>query len=328
MLYKLKARVEDFIVEEIPDVTILEEGKFTVFELEKKDMNTLDAIHYIAQRLKVDPKVITFAGSKDKKAITTQLCSIQGNYQKWIGAIESPHLKTTFKGFSQDPVHLGDLKGNRFKLVIRNVEHRPKPMMVFVNFYGEQRFGSHNAEIGKHLVRKDFEHAMLLLARTHMPLRESLNDYLVHHQRDYVGALRRIPLRLLKLFVHGYQSKLWNQVAQAMVAKKAVVSNIQVPLIGFGLAPKSKYRPYIDPILAEEEIKPEDFIIKQLPELSAEGGYRRIFADVKNLEIGECEPDDIYPGKFKIKVSFTLSPGCYATVFVHQLLTKFGECNA
>ncbi|MBI4448914.1 tRNA pseudouridine(13) synthase TruD [Candidatus Woesearchaeota archaeon] len=325
MPYKLKVKIEDFIVEEIPDVTLLEEGKYTVFELEKKDTNTLDAIYYVAQRLKVEPERITFAGSKDKKAITRQWCSIQGDYRKWINSIESPHLKTSFKGYAQDPVHLGDLKGNRFQLMIRNIEHRPKPMMVFVNFFGEQRFGSHNAEIGKHLVRKDFEHAMLLLARTHTPFRESLNDYLIHHPRDYVGALRRIPLRLLKFFVHGYQSLLWNEVARALVAKKVVVSNIQVPLIGFGLSQKSKYRQYIDPILGREEIRTEDFIIKQLPELSAEGGYRRIFADVKRLELGECETDEVYPGKCKVRCSFELTRGSYATVFVHQLFTKFGE---
>lgn len=327
MSYVLKRFPKDFIVEEISDLHLLESGPYTCFQLQKTDMNTLDAIHLLSKSLQVPLEHFGYAGTKDKKAMTSQFVTVKGDYRKAIDSLQNAQVKTSFKGYMAEPLHLGELLGNHFTITVRKVTKKPKPMFVYVNFYGEQRFGKHNASIGKHIVLKDFEHACLLLLETNTRYKPILIDYLEKHPRDYVGAMRRLPLKLLRLFVHAYQSKLWNEIAQEMVQKKAIVSNVQIPLVGFGLSKNTKYKDHIFPKLEREQVRPEDFIIKQIPELSSEGGFRRVFTDVKDLHIGDLEPDENMEDEHKIRLSFQLRPGCYATVFIHQLFGKFGDCS-
>ncbi len=324
-MYQIKAYARDFVVEEIPDVQVKDQGAYTCFWLEKRNLNTLDAIHRIAHWLHLDSGFFGFAGTKDKKAMTKQVCSVKGDFVKALNHFEQPDLKVTVLGYCDEPVSLGQLKGNRFKVTVRNLEHRPHPMMVFVNYFGEQRFGKDNVTIGKHIVLGDIDHAVLLFLKTISPYQEDVMKFLEEHPREYVGAMHRIPMKLLRLFIHSYQSKMWNEIVQQLVDSKDVISNIRVPLIGFGLAPSTKYRKYIQPILDREQIKPRDFVIKSFPQLSSEGGLRRVFAEVKELKIGECESDELNKGKVKVVLSFVLSPGCYATVFLHQLFGKFGK---
>lgn len=114
------------------------------------------------------------------------------------------------------------------------------------NFFGHQRFGTirpitHQA--GKAILKGDFKKAAMLflakpsrlehpearLARKALQstgdFREALKNYpaslryersmlthLVKNPDDYVGAFRRLPLRLLELFTEAYQSYLFNEL--------------------------------------------------------------------------------------------------------------------
>jgi tRNA(Glu) U13 pseudouridine synthase TruD len=60
-------------------------------------------------------------------------------------------------------------------------------------------------------------------------------------------------------------------------------------------------------------------VIKEFPELSSEGTERDVFAEAQKLSIGELEGDELNPGRKKVKLSFVLQPGSYATEFVRQL---------
>src|SRR3990167_11471002 len=85
----IKNSPEDFIVEEITTSgEILEinkkiekeskENKFVHFILQKRDWPTSDAIKTIAKKLRISFKRFNFAGTKDKIAVSTQLCSCFG----------------------------------------------------------------------------------------------------------------------------------------------------------------------------------------------------------------------------------------------------------
>ena len=39
-------------------------------------------------------------------------------------------------------------------------------------------------------------------------------DYLENHKNNYTGSLRLIPLKTRKLFVHSYQSYLYNKIVK------------------------------------------------------------------------------------------------------------------
>ncbi len=303
-MYVIKHIPEDFMVEEVSTIKS-SSGSFAYFKLWKRDTATLDAMQKLAIALKLPQKEVSCAGNKDKKAVTEQICSVHNVSKDRLEKLSFQNMKLTVLGYGSEPVHLGDLEGNKFKIVVRNVDKLPKISQKFRNLFGEQRFSTKNAEIGKFLVKRDFEKAALLIAKLHSGIKRI---YVHLNQRDFVGALRCLPRKLLLLFVHAYQSLLWNRAA--------MLSNEEIlPIVGFGTEIKDEI---MKKILAEENLKSNDFVIRELPEISAEGSERNVWAEAKDLKVGKLEPDEFFPGKFKVNLEFFLPKGSYATEFIRQ----------
>ncbi len=292
-MYKIKQKPEDFIVNEITNIKLKKKGNYSIFLLKKKNYTTEKAVQTIANKLNIPRKFISYAGNKDKVAITTQYISIK-NVK--IKELELKDIRLDFKGYLDKPVLLGDLKGNEF--VIKVISNKtPKKITKMINYFGEQRFSKNNKEIGKLIVKRDFKRAVSLIIKNDS---EQVKEYLSKNPNDYIGALRKIPLKILKLYVHSYQSYLWNE----MVVK----SNVKyIPIIGFG----TKITENIKGILEKEEITTRDFIIKQIPELSSEGVERDLFVNIKNLKIEKIKKGYI--------IRFTLPKGSYATEVIKQI---------
>lgn len=72
-------------------------------------------------RLKIKPGRISIAGTKDKRAVTTQRVCIFKLAPKQIVAITSRNPKVSVGNFKirKEQLKLGDLYGNRFSIVIR-----------------------------------------------------------------------------------------------------------------------------------------------------------------------------------------------------------------
>ena len=82
----VKQLPEDFVVEEVtPEGRVLEldadnsiedaRGEFTHFTLQKRNWETMRAVKEVSSRLKVSQRRLSFAGTKDKRALTTQRVS-------------------------------------------------------------------------------------------------------------------------------------------------------------------------------------------------------------------------------------------------------------
>ncbi len=305
-MYVIKHIPEDFVVEEFSAVKPKQSGSFVYFKLWKKDVSTLDAVHYIAHDLHIPEKDVSCAGNKDKKAVTEQVCSARAT-KEGIERLSYQKIKLTFLGYGDEPVHLGELEGNKFKIVVRNLDILPEISSKFRNLFGEQRFSTNNVEIGRFIVKREFEKAALLIAKMHSHI-EKIKPHL--NQRDWVGALRCLPRKLLLLFVHAYQSHLWN--------KAAMLSSAEVlPIVGFGTEVNDEIT---TEILAEENLKPSNFVIRELPEVSAEGSERSVWVEAKDLKVGKLEDDEFFPGKKKAVLEFFLPRGSYATEFIRQQL--------
>lgn len=311
-MYRIKEKPEDFIVKEISTIQPSEKGKYTYFLLKKKNYNTIRAIEHVANALHINPKKFGFAGNKDKIAITEQACSMPELNKDRIEKIRLRDIELKFLGKGSEPISLGDLKGNAFEITVRNIAEKPKAKKEFINYFGEQRFGKANAPIGKAIVKKDFEKAVKLILSNKGPEEIKVRDYNHKNPTNYVGALKMLPKKLLKIYIHAYQSWIWNKVVEKTEKKGTL------PLVGFGTIVNN---PVLADFLAEEGIKPRDFIIKEIPELSSEGDEREIIAEAKDLKIGKLQEDELNKPKKKIKISFTLPPGSYATVFINQLFT-------
>jgi len=303
--YVIKHIPEDFVVEEVSIVKPKASGSFVYFSVWKKGLTTLQAMQQIARALRIPLKEISCAGNKDKQAVTTQACSVHRVSGKQIEKLSFSSMKLTVLGYGDEPIHLGDLEGNKFRIIVRNLVKVPEISSKFRNLFGEQRFSTKNAEIGKCIVKRDFENAALLIAKTH----SGYARITVHlNQRNWIGALRCLPRKLLLLFVHAYQSLLWNRAA--MLSDEKIL-----PIVGFGTEVVDGVT---KKILAEEQLKPSDFVIRELPEVSAEGSERAVWVDAKGMEVGELEPDEFFPGKHEVMLEFFLPKGSYATEFIRQ----------
>ncbi len=339
MAYQLKQLPEDFVVKEVGKVEIRPTGKYLYFKLNKRGHNTLTALTYIAKKLNLKEAQFGFAGNKDKEAVTEQVCSVYGTSKEKLLAVKLDDISIEFLGYGDAPIALGDLAGNKFEIVLRNLDtEKIVPIQYFPNYFDEQRFSKSNVKIGEALVRKDFKTAAEL-----EPSKEC-KQHLQKIPTDFVGALKQVPMRLLRLYVNSYQSSLWNETLARYLRTKGKVAKeenysqgkcvfvdnaeqfkeLSIPIIGFGaddLETDAEVKKIIVEIMQEEKLNYSDFIIKQIPQLTLEGKLRKAFTEIKELVAGKAEKDELNAGKSKVKVSFTLGKGSYATMAVRGMVS-------
>jgi tRNA pseudouridine13 synthase len=225
----------------------------------------------------------------------------------------------------------------------------------FPNYFGQQRFGSTRPvthQVGRHILRGNFEEAVwTYIAKPYdqeyksiRKIRQELWDtrevedaaekfpkqyryekallyHLTKNPEDYKGAIKRLPEGLQQLFVHAYQSWVYNRVLSKLLEDDWFDPEYEIPLVGYKTELKDD-RPenLIKEVLEEEGVDQEDFRLQDFPELRSEGTYRRAFADFRNFEILEIDEDDLNMTKNKMTVKFDLPKGSYATVFLREIM--------
>ncbi len=300
-MYILKHIPEDFIVNEVTNIDF-KPGKYFCYWLKKRDYTALAAIQVVAKENNLRLSDLSFAGNKDRRAITKQLISVK-NHKLKKSVFKDISLE--FAGTLDKPVSLGDLKGNEFVIIIRNLSNLPKFKDEFINFFGEQRFSENNVDVGRAIVKGDFKKAAEILR-------------LDVDGNNYVSALKTLPKKILTLFVHAFQSYIWNLAAALFVKDNPNYdSYVEMSIVGFASEDLSKYT---ESVLEQEGISPRDFIINAIPELSSEGSFRNVWCKAINLKINELEDDEFNKGKNKVKIEFFLPKGSYATELIRQNL--------
>lgn len=128
----------------------------------------MDALNQLAMNLRMRPNNFNYAGTKDRRAWTTQWVSLRKVEPSDI-LRAAKNVRGAFVGnfkFTKEPLKLGMLTGNHFRIALRNIngtdEQIEKTMISlrdhgFINYYGLQRFGTVVAiptyEIGKTLLQ-------------------------------------------------------------------------------------------------------------------------------------------------------------------------------
>lgn len=159
----------------------------------------------------------------------------------------------------------------------------------------------------------------------------SMIHHLCKYPNDYVGAFGKLPKAIRYLFTHAYQSYLYNKIIDKRIEKYGELKEIKgdvlsngiptVPLIGFETELSGKEAGEIEKLILDEEgMSPDDFKIKQMPEISSKGNKREIILYPEELKLIEIAEDEFYTGKLKAKISFYLSKGNYATVVLRELM--------
>lgn len=368
----IKESPEDFIVEEIiPEGVVLEVDKnlfsdpgpsqqYLHFTLQKTNWETHRVMKELSNRVNVSRNRFGFAGTKDRRALTTQRASVWNTSAEDLAKATLKDVSLRDFVYSGGPVKLGDLQGNRFTVTIRGIdldqgelESRVKSVTSelssgFPNYYGLQRFGVQRPIthlVGKSILKKDFEEAVYIylarvfsdeetdedIARRNLAesrdVKQALKDFprylgyeasmlnhLAQKPGDYVGALRKLPKNLRIMFVHAYQSYLFNRMLSEILEKD--YDGLHLPLIGF----QSQLDDFSSRMLEEDGLSKESFRVRDMPELSSKGSSRDCFTQAVDTEVLKVSSGDQHSGRSKLTLRFKLPRGCYATILLREYM--------
>jgi len=273
----IKSRAEDFLVSEVFEDLGYEGGRYLVLDVEKTNWDTHHLIREMARRLRISQKRFGWAGTKDKRAVTSQRISIMNLDESDLKKINLPDLKIRVLGRTNRAVGLGDLRGNSFRITIRDLScPDPAARLATItreiekqrgvpNYFGVQRFGDRRPvthKVGEALVRGKIEEAAFIYLALPFPgelertraareklwvnrdipaaLKEfpeylhyelAMLNFLVEHPGDYAHSFDVLSVNLKRLFVHAYQSYLFNRILsrrlfEAMPLQKAVECDV------------------------------------------------------------------------------------------------------
>ncbi|KAI9005076.1 pseudouridine synthase [Hyaloraphidium curvatum] len=233
--------------------------EYCEFVMYKENKDTMEAVGIVAKLARCPMRSFSFAGTKDKRAVTSQRVTAHKFSATTLADLNRKLIGIRLGNFKyvSKPLQLGQLDGNRFTLVLRNVQTESETTLAealqaladrgFVNYFGLQRFGT--GPIATHAVGRemlqgkwkgavdlilqpkenDFDdvkearalyqkHAYAAAARK-LPKRftaeRSILEFFAERGNDHesLGALMKIPRTLRMMYLHAYQSYVWNVVA-------------------------------------------------------------------------------------------------------------------
>eukprot|EP00930_Biecheleria_cincta_P055608 TRINITY_DN4191_c0_g2_i2.p1 TRINITY_DN4191_c0_g2~~TRINITY_DN4191_c0_g2_i2.p1 ORF type:complete len:811 (+),score=196.03 TRINITY_DN4191_c0_g2_i2:36-2468(+) len=155
---------------------------YLYFRLHKENCDTGEAVSSIARCVGRSPKQFTFAGTKDKRAITVQMVCAHRlpddqlrrtvSHKNW-----DPRLRISSLEYRPARLRLGQLAGNRFRVALRGIGDAAAAAAAkeafstieaggFLNYFGLQRFGTRAVgthHIGAAIISRDYSRAVRLL---------------------------------------------------------------------------------------------------------------------------------------------------------------------
>ncbi|NIG77988.1 tRNA pseudouridine(13) synthase TruD [Cedecea neteri] len=147
----IKASPEDFVVIEDLGFGPDGDGEHLLLRILKSGCNTRFVADALAKFLKVHAREVSFAGQKDKHAVTEQWFCVRlpGKEMPDMSAFTLEGCQVLEFARHRRKLRLGALKGNRFTLVLREVSdrHEMEQRLQAVaeqgvpNYFGSQRFG-------------------------------------------------------------------------------------------------------------------------------------------------------------------------------------------
>jgi len=213
---RLRSEIQDFVVEELVLDQRYEGGRYLIVEVEKADWETHHLVRDLSRQLQISQKRFSWAGTKDKNAITRQRMSIYGLEEGELVRANLPGVNIRVLGRSNRGISLGDLRGNRFAVRIREIDlddsdaaRRLEAITGEIgalgglpNYFGVQRFGEVRPVthlVGEALVRGDAERAVMTYLALPFPgepdtTKDVRSRLLADH--DFRRALQEYPLRL------------------------------------------------------------------------------------------------------------------------------------
>ena len=147
----LKAECADFVVKEQLGYDMSGDGEFVAVKVRKTDCNTLFVGEQLAKFAGISVRNMSYAGLKDRKAVTEQWFSLQmpGQPTPDFSQFSLEGVEILDVTRHQRKIRIGSLQGNHFEILLRNAEETDelKERLDFLakngfpNYFTEQRFG-------------------------------------------------------------------------------------------------------------------------------------------------------------------------------------------
>jgi len=184
----LKAVAEDFQVDEVLDIPLSGQGEHLWLWVEKRDLNTEEAARRLARAAGVPARSISYAGLKDRQALTRQWFSLHlpGKADPDLSRAEDASLRVLKQVRHQRKLQRGAHSANGFtlRLTALAADHQALDARLeclklrgVPNYFGSQRFGFAGGNV------QDAQH---WAERKALPEQRNVRSRLLSAARSYV----------------------------------------------------------------------------------------------------------------------------------------------
>ncbi|TBV06821.1 tRNA pseudouridine(13) synthase TruD [Phytopseudomonas dryadis] len=318
----LKATAEDFQVDEVLDIELSAAGEHLWLWVEKRGLNTEDAARRLARAAGVPVRMISYAGLKDRQALTRQWFSIHlpGKRDPDLGAAQDETLAILKQVRHSRKLQRGAHAANGFTLRLTRLQADRAALDARLqqiaaqgipNYYGAQRFGFEGGNVA---------HARHFAERKALPEKRNVRSRVLSAARSFIFN---------RVLAERVAAGTWNQALPGdllaftdsrsfFAAGEAECQDPRLaqldlhptgPLWGEGQSPAGGATRVLEQGIADSEA--------QLAAWLAEAGMaheRRILRlPISGLTWHYPEPDIL-------QLEFVLPAGCFATALVREIV--------
>jgi tRNA pseudouridine13 synthase len=174
-------------------------------------------------------------------------------------------------------------------------------------------------------------------------------EYLSEHRGAFTRALGLLDRRYLLFVLNAYQSFLYNEILSGYLRRLAKregltllerawrwgsflfyerlpeelagrLREVELPVPGYDSEiPDPEVLEITGQVLEHEGIVLSDLRVRQLSRIEVHGVRRRMIVVPEALQLSGLGPDELYPGRRKLTLDFSLPRGSYATLVVKRL---------
>jgi tRNA pseudouridine13 synthase len=256
---KIKVKSEDFIVEEVAHFKLSSNGKYYLYKLFKSGWNTLDALKRVAKKNNISLNALSYCGKKDRYADTIQYITSTSK----LNILEiSENIRVEYVGRTDEKASPMLIEGNKFQIKLRNLKNDDEKKILkrieeiktfgFPNYFGEQRFGSYDKNLGffaekflkahyngalktllcsihsqdgkeekerKRFFLKNWGNFDLLIKYAKTDLEKTIFSILLEKPKGFLNAIHEYPVEEISMAFSAYQSYLWNKMLAKILEK-------------------------------------------------------------------------------------------------------------
>ena len=315
----LKTECADFVVKEQLGYDMSGDGEFVALKVRKTDCNTLFVGEQLAKFAGISARNMSYAGLKDRKAVTEQWFSLQmpGQPTPDFSQFSLEGVEILEVTRHQRKIRIGSLQGNHFEILLRNAKETDELKVRldflakngFPNYFTEQRFGRDGNNLTQALRWANGE--------IKVKDRNKRSFYLSAARSEIFNLIvaKRIELGLAQQVLHSDILQLNGSHSWFMVDESGDLAQLQQRLAQQDVLLTA-------PLIGEEEKNEVDF------EHEIFAQHQALFALMRQERMKAARrPILMQPQQFQwqfepngLRLQFALPAGSYATALIRELV--------